>query len=206
MDLKYPVLTIVASRNQRFLRHFYKLLQPIFADEFEHLEKSEQKKNMLKNPKILNLGLQRQPHHKGLYLDIIDISMDSLLITNYIEHLMELYPTIRVILIENLDIFFRASDKYYAKSFYKKTYSGKETDYKNVCQMINTLQGVCIRNNARLIIGMNKIDIIPIYVPLPRGFEFGKEVKVVDPSTDDLTSNVKVIETVLNPADELLNL
>lgn len=137
----------------------------------------------------------------------MDICLDSVVVANYVEHLLELNPTIRIVLIENVDIFFRNSDKFYAKSFYKKSYIGKEiSDYKSVCQMVSLLIKSCAKSNTRLVIGMSKIDIVPISIPLPRGYEFGKELKVVDPSTDELTSDIRVIEKVLNPADILLNL
>lgn len=132
--------------------------------------------------------------------------MDSQLITSYVEHLLELYPTIRLILVENIDIFFKNSDKYYAKSFYKKSYMGRETDYRNVCQVINYLTRLSLRFNTRVIVGLSKIEIIPVSIPLPRGFEFGKEVRVVDPVTEDLTTDVRIIERMLDPAETLLNL
>lgn len=133
MSLKYPVLTILASRDRGFLHYFYKLLQPFPPDVCEEVKFSDTTTIEQKNPKILNIGLRRQNYHKGLFLDIMDVFLDSGLMESYVKYLLELHPTVRLVLIENLDVLFKASDRYYAKSFYKKTYKGKETDYKSIC-------------------------------------------------------------------------
>ena len=61
-------------------------------------------------------------------------------------------------------------------------------------------------HNVRIFIGMVKVSITRMYIPLPRNFEFEGELGVWDSDAVERTSDYRICQRELDPVNRLLKL